>query len=54
MDAIRGIIDPLEQNVLRMRSKEIARLQKMVENREITMEEYVDKVQKLGIGSSIN
>ena len=40
MAVVRGIIDPLEQDVMRAKTKEVARLKEMWENKEITTDEY--------------
>ena len=47
VEAIKGIIDPINQVVIREKTKKVAVLKGMLENREITLEEYADEVQKL-------
>ena len=47
MAVVRGIIDPLEQDVMRAKTKEVARLKEMWENKEITTDEYAAAVRKL-------
>ena len=47
MAVVRGIIDPFEQDVMRAKTKEVARLKEMWENKEITTDEYAAAVRKL-------
>ena len=54
MEAIKGIIDPINQVVIREKTKKVAVLKGMLENREITLEEYADEVQKLTLETVIN
>ena len=54
MEAIKGIIDPINQVVTREKTKKVAVLKGMLENREITLEEYADEVQKLTLETVIN
>ena len=54
MEAIKGIIDPINQVVIREKTKKVAVLKGMLENRKITLEEYADEVQKLTLETVIN
>ena len=54
VEAIKGIIDPINQVVIREKTKKVAVLNGMLENREITLEEYADEVQKLTLETVIN